>query len=112
MRQQLEEVTAEKDLGVLIDDELKFIIKKANGILRIIRKSFALLDSINLPLLYKSLVRPHLEYGNVVWGPYFKEDVKAVERVQRMVTKWIPRLKDMTYEDRLRELKLQLSQKK
>ena len=90
---------------MLIDNELKFhkhtaaAIKKANGILGIIRKSFALLDSVTLPLLYKSLVRPHLEYGNVVWGPYSKEDIKAVERVHRSVTKWIPRLKDMTYED-------------
>ena len=92
--QQLEQVNDEKDLGVLIDGELKFhkhtaaTIKKVNGILVIIRKSFALLDSVTLPLLYKSLVRPHLEYGN------FKEDIKAVERVQRRVTKWIPRLKD------------------
>ena len=83
--QQLEQVNDEKDLGVLIDDALKFhkhtaaAIKKANGILGIIRKSFALHGSVTLPLLYKSLVRPHLEYGNVVWGPYVKEDVKAVE---------------------------------
>ena len=97
--QQLEQVREEKDLGVLIVDELKFqtaaTIKKANGVLGLIRKSFALLDSITLPLLYKSLVRP-LEYGDVVWGPYIKEDVKAVERVQRRVTEWIPQLKDMT----------------
>ena len=50
--QQLEQVNDEKDL--LIDDELKFhkhtaaAIKKANGILGIIRKSFALRDSVNL----------------------------------------------------------------
>ena len=85
---------------MLIDDELKFhkqreaAIKNAYGVLGIIRKSFVLLDIITIPMLYKSLVHPHLEYGNVVWGPYFKEDVKAVERVQRRVTKWIPRLKD------------------
>ena len=83
--QQPEQVNEEKDLGVLIDDELKFhkhtaaAIKKANGILGIIRRSFALLNSVTLPLLYKSLVRPHLEYGNVVWEPYFKEDIKAVK---------------------------------
>ena len=110
--QRLEQVTEEKDLGVLIDNELKFhkqtatAIKKANGVLGLIKKSFALLDSVTLTLLYKTLVRPHLEYGNVVWGPYFMEDIKAVERVQRRVTKMLPRLKEMTYEDRLRELNL------
>ena len=72
----------------MVDDELKFYkhtaaaIKKANGILGIIRKSFALLDIVTLPLLYKSHVSQHLEYGNVVWGPYSKEDIKAVERVE------------------------------
>ena len=34
------------------------------------------------------------------------EDIKAVERVQRRVTKMLPRLKEMTYDDRLRELNL------
>ena len=41
-----------------------------------------------------------------MFGPYFKEDRKAVEKVQRRLTKWIPRLKDMAYGDRLRELEL------
>ena len=63
---QLEQVNDEKDLGVLIDDELKFHKHTAAAILGIIRKSFALLDGVTQPLLYKSLVRPHLEYGNVV----------------------------------------------
>ena len=42
--------------------------KKANGVLGLLKKSFTLLDKITLPLL--SLVRPHLEYDNVVWGPH------------------------------------------
>ena len=29
------------------------------------------------------MVRPHLEYGNIIWGPHFKEDMKAVERVKK-----------------------------
>ena len=93
---KLEQVKDEKDLGVLIDDNLKFhkqtaaAIKKANSILGLIKKSFAKFNRINLPIIYKSLVRPHLEYGNLVWGPFFKEDVKAVEKVQRRATKLVP----------------------
>ena len=49
------------------------------------------------------LVRPHLEYGNVVWGPYYKADMKAIEGVQRKATKLIPALKNNTYK---RETKL------
>ena len=109
---KLEQVKDEKDLGVLIDNELKFhkqtatAIKRANSVLGIIKKSFTLLDVSTLPLLYKSLVRPHLEYANVIWGPYYKEDIKAIERVQRRATKLVSQYKDMPYEDRLRALNI------
>ena len=78
----------------------------ANAVLGLVKKSFALLDDRTLPLLYKSLVRPHLEYGNVVWGPFFKGDILAIEKVQRRATKMVPRLKDLTYEERLQALNL------
>ena len=109
---KLDQVREEKDLGVVIDDQLKFhkqtagVIKKANSVLGVIKRCFARHDSSTLPLLFKSMVRPHLEYGNVVWGPYYKEDIKAVERVQRRATKLISGLHDMSYGDRLRHLKL------
>ena len=69
----MEQVTKEKDFGIKTDNELKFhkhtatAIKKANKILSLIKKSFVNLDTKSLPL-YKSLVRPHLEYGNIIWG--------------------------------------------
>ena len=108
----LEQVKQEKDLGIIIDDELKFhkqtaaAIKKANGVLGAIKKSFALLDETTLPMLYKTLVRPHLEYGNVIWGPFYKEDIKAIEKVQRRATKMIPALNNMSYNQRLHEIEL------
>ena len=86
--QQLGQLEEQKDLGVIVDDELKFhkqtaaSVKKANAVLGLVRKSFVVLDSNTVPVLYKSLVRPHLEYGNVIWGPLYKEDIKAVEKVQ------------------------------
>ena len=110
--QQLDQVKEEKDLGVLIDDELKFhkqtaaAIKTANRVLGVVKKSFSYFDDRNLPLIYKSLIRPHLEHGNIVWGPFYKEDKMAIERVQRRATKLVPRIKHYTYEERLRELHL------
>ena len=86
---KLKQVTEEKDLGILIDDELKFhkqsasATKKANAILGLLKKSFTLLDKKTLPLLYKSLIRPHLEYGKVVWGTHYAEDIKSIEKVQK-----------------------------
>ena len=92
--QQLEQVDEEKDLGVLIDNEHKFhkqtamAIKKGKSILGLIKKSFAVIDKRTLPLLYKALVRPHLEYGNVIWGPFFRGDIVAIEKVQRTASKF------------------------
>ena len=52
------------------------------------------------------MVRPHLEYGSAIWGPYYQADIKTVEAVQHKVIKLIPTPKDKTYEDRLKSLKL------
>ena len=70
--------------------------------LGIIKKSFATLDKVTLPLLYKSMVRPHLEYGNVIWGPIYKGDQIMVEKVQKRATKLIPTIWHLPYGERLK----------
>ena len=52
------------------------------------------------------MVRPHLEYANLVWYPYRKEEINKLERVQRRATKLVFSLKKLSYEDRLRKLNL------
>ena len=52
------------------------------------------------------MVRPLLEYGNAIWGPHNKGDIKMVESVQRRATKLVPELKHLPYEERLRQLQL------
>ena len=95
---------------MLIDEELKFhkqtaaAVKRANSILGLIRKSFVAFDKVFLGLLYKSLVRPHLEYCNVIWGPFYKGDVIAVEKIQRRATKLVPESKHLSCQDRLQAL--------
>ena len=59
-----------------------------------------------MQLLCVALLRPHLEFGNVVWSPRLEKDKKLVEGVQRRATKIIPGLKDLTYEQRLEKMKL------
>ena len=41
-------------------------IKKANNMIGLIRRSFVHLDEEMFLDLYKALVRPHLEYTNVI----------------------------------------------
>ena len=112
MGQEMTSHTVEKDLGVLMDKDLKFrrqaaaAANKANQILGVIKRVFVHLDKCTLPLLYKALVRPHLEYGNEIWGPFNKADQLLVERVQRRATRLLPDLRPLAYEERLRRLQL------
>jgi len=73
------EVAEEKDLGVLIDCNLKFhsqssaVVNKANRLLGLIKWSFLSLSEDSFLSLYKSLVRRILEYSNLVWGLIIKQ---------------------------------------
>ena len=81
-------------------------MNKANQVVEIIRRSFKYLDFKTICLLFKSLVRPNLEYVSSVWDPYKTKDVEATENVQRRATTMLPDMKDLTYEKLLRKLKL------
>ena len=108
----LKTVNSEKDIGVTIDTNLSFEqhiqnqVNKANRNLGIIRRSFKYLDIEKFCLLYKALVRPQLEYAASVWSPYKRKDIDSIENVQRRTTKLIPILSGLSYEDRLKRLKL------
>ena len=62
-------------------------------------------EEIFVPL-YKSLVRSHFDYGMSVWTPHLVKYIKAIESVQRRATKMIPTIKDLSYSERLKKLKL------
>ena len=68
--QPLPTVNVEKDLGVYVDNQLKFhhhtaaVIARANYILPIVNNSFVNLDTSMFPMLYKTLVRSILKYAN------------------------------------------------
>ena len=49
-------------------------------------KSLENLDMDTLPKLYTTLVHQHLEYGNAIWGPFYKLDKKSLEQIQRRAT--------------------------
>ncbi len=109
---KLESSILEKDLGVNVDEKLKFDrhteiqVNKANKMLGMIRRSYTYLDKDSMNTLYKSLIRPLLEYGHVIAYPRYEKDCKLIEGVQRRATKMVPQLHKCTYTDRLKEMKL------
>ena len=60
--------------------------------------------------IYKTLIRPHLEYCVQVWSPYPRygnwETIKSIENGQRMFTRLIDGIGLLSYEERLHKLNL------
>ena len=108
----LEVTICEKDLGVHIDPLLNFnehidsVVKKSRSLSGLIMRviSFKSID-IMIPL-FKSLIRPVLEYANVVWSPYKRYHIDMIESIQRHYTKRVMGMKDLEYSERLRALRL------
>ena len=103
----IEKTSEEKDLGIIIDNHLNFhrqtaaAVSKASQMLAVVRRSFANIDESTLPLLFRTMVRPLLEYGNTIWGPFGKVDQKRLERVQRRATRMVKSVRHLAYPDRL-----------
>ena len=101
---ELEKVKNEKDLGVIIDQNLTFrdhITSKvniANRNVGIVFRTFTYIDQEMFLNLYKSIIRPHLEYATPVWSPLYKKDKIIIENVQRRATKLVATCKNLPYQ--------------
>ena len=62
--------------------------------------------SVIMVPLFKTLIRPVLEYGNVAWCPILKKHVLLTENVQRRFTKRIIGITNLNCEDRLKNSQL------
>ena len=103
---------SECDLGILFKKNLKFdehidkVVNKVNRISGLIRRKFTHIDKSTFLTLYKSLVRSHLDYGNLIYYPTTKKCKQILENAQRRATRLVPELRGMSYEERLMELNL------
>lgn len=109
----LETVAEEKDVGVFISSSLKpslhckKSVEKANRALFCLKKAFHYRDKKVFIDLYKTYVRPHLEYCSPAWNPWSKADADMIEGVQKRVLRMVSGLNSTSYAEKLLEVNLQ-----
>jgi ribonuclease P/MRP protein subunit RPP40 len=102
----------EKDLGVIVSQSLRPSLqcakaaKTANGVLGQLCRGVGYRDKEVFMGLYKTYVRPHLEYAIQAWCPWTAGDKEVLEAVQRRAVKAVSNLRGKSYMERLRELEM------
>ena len=82
-----------KDLGITISYDLSWsdhiheVVNDANKVLGVIKRVLGSNSVNEFSLLYKSLVRPILEYAAPVWCPFPVKNIVSLEKVQRRASR-------------------------
>jgi len=106
--QILETVNGDRDSGLSCANYCGFktIIAVPTSIIQEPKKSSVWLEeqfhagvvmSCSMLRLYRSLVRPYLEFCISAWFPYYQKDKQLSERVQHHFTRMIPGLKQLQW---------------
>ena len=113
---RLPHTAAEVDLGVSFnnkwnfDDQINKSIKKANSCIGWVSRSVICRNQEVMTNIYKSVIRPHLEYCVQLWAPAPCHGnwtlIMSIESVQRRFTRMIDEVGLLTYEKRLEKLQL------
>ena len=106
----------EIDLGVSMnsmwnfDDQISKSVKKANACIGWVNRSVICRTQEVMINIYKSMIRPHLEYCVQLWAPVPRHgnwtQIMNIESVQRRFTRMVDGVGLLTYEERLDKLKL------
>nr|VZI54172.1 unnamed protein product [Spirometra erinaceieuropaei] len=108
----LQEVDAQKNLGVWITTSLKpslqcsKVAKSAMSILYLVKRAFSFFDEDCFAKVFQNFVRPHLEFAIQAWRPWTAKDLGILEKVQRRATKLASGQCSPPYETRLANLDL------
>ena len=84
----LDQVSTQQDLGITVSKDLKpavhiaNIVKKSNQKIGMFKRCFTSLTREAVLILYKTIVRPTLEYASPAWNPHCKKDVMLLENAQ------------------------------
>lgn len=91
----LDSVLSYKYLGVHITNNLswathvEYVINNANRMLGYLRRNFSKAPSSLKLVLYKSLIRPKLEYASAIWDPSHANLITSLQLVQNNSARFI-----------------------
>ena len=109
----LSKTVKEKDLwlhpvpmnaNMKVSEQCRIAASKGNQVLGMNRRNITYKEKSLIVPLYIAIFRPRLEYCIQVWSPYRKKDIDMLEKYR--ATKLIPGLRDLRYEERLKECRL------
>merc|ERR1740129_1344950 len=107
--QELQPSKFEKDIGVLIQPNLRPNLqcakaaKTANAVLGQIARAVSYRDKESFLKLFRTYCRPHLEYCVPAWSPWTQGDKDILENVQKRAINMVTNFKGRTYEEKLAE---------
>ena len=90
----LEQVQSVSYLGITINDKVKWsehisnVTSKASKTLGMAKRNFWNCPKNVKETVYCTIIQPRLEYAHIVWDPYYKKDIKMLERVQRKAARF------------------------
>ena len=91
----LEETKESKYLGIYIQNDLRWnaqvnhVKSKASKVLNFLKRNFHHTSQSTIKeKLYKTLVRPHLDYATSAWDPFTSKNIKDLERVQNAAARF------------------------
>ena len=109
-------IDTERDLGVVVnksltwDSQISACISKANQMVAWVTRNTVLRDKFTMRSIYRTIIRPNLEYCAQLWSPAAKHgnwsDIINLENVQRRFTRLVEGIGTLPYSERLEEMKL------
>ena len=79
------------------NEQANYAASTGNRMMGLLKNAFVSRDKRIWKRLYTTYIRPHLEFAIQAWCPYEKRDIKALESVQRRVTRIPACLKGKDY---------------
>ena len=56
--------------------------KKATQALGFVKRTVSHFDCTSFSVVYRTYIRPHMEFAVQAWNPYLKKDIDCLEKIQ------------------------------